>query len=589
MTHITPNKDEPFNTSEVSEELLMKHTKEIAKWTRLSGSKDEARSLEYVKNTLTDYEYDVHEYHFDSLVGYPKSAEMAVLKPGGKKFTGTTPALALSTPPRGVTANLTYVGKYDTHVSADLNGKIALIDGFSSPHLAKLSEVHGAVGQIFINDDHAHEGIVSLVWGTPTPETAHFLPKTPSISITRPEGEYLIRLLKKGSVKVRLKTRSLRRWKKIPVVTADLRGKEDDFVLFSGHIDSWYYGAMDNGTANATMLEVARIIAHHRDLLRRGLRLAFWSGHSHGRYSGSAWYADNFWEDLYLHCIAHVNIDSVGGIGATLLAGAYVMSEAKDFASSVVESVSGQKLVGRRFSRAGDQSFWGLGIPAMLMSLSEQPPGSSTAPSYVFGPNSGGLGWWWHIREDTVDKIDSTFLLRDAKIYVLLISKLCTQPILPFNYLATVGEIEQKLSELESQARGLFDLTPLIQRSKNLKDLVSKLNAQSAAVSQRIESRVDGGPGLDATVSKINTTIKLLGKFLIPVNYSKAGPFDHDLAGPITAVPVLDRMWELPTLKPNSDDFRFLSTRLKRESNKITYAFLEAERSITRLLQEVDS
>ena len=44
--------------------------------------------------------------------------------------------------------------------------------------------------------------------------------------------------------------------------------------------------------------------------------MAFWSGHSHGRYASSAWYADTFWHDLHERCVCHVNIDSVGAKGA---------------------------------------------------------------------------------------------------------------------------------------------------------------------------------------------------------------------------------------------------------------------------------
>jgi len=144
--------------------------------------------------------------------------------------------------------------------------------------------------------------------------------------------------------------------------------------MLSGHVDSWYYGAMDNGSANATMLEVVRLLARRRSALRRGLRVAFWSGHSHGRYAGSARYADHAWQDLHDHCVAHVNVDSTGGKGATVLTEGNSMAEMRSFASDVIEAVAGQRLSPRRFGRSGDQSFWGHGIPALLMTLSEQPP-----------------------------------------------------------------------------------------------------------------------------------------------------------------------------------------------------------------------
>ena len=79
----------------------------------------------------------------------------------------------------------------------------------------------------------------------------------------------LRRLAERGALRVRLTTEVDTRWRHIPVLTAELDGEEDNFVLFSGHIDYWHYGAMDNGTANATMMEVGRILANHRAALRR--------------------------------------------------------------------------------------------------------------------------------------------------------------------------------------------------------------------------------------------------------------------------------------------------------------------------------
>ena len=63
--------------------------------------------------------------------------------------------------------------------------------------------------------------------------------------------------------------------------------------------------------------------------MRRGLRLCFWSGHSHGRYSGSSWYADTRWEELSKRCVAHVNVDSTGAKGNTIMSDA--LSSAEDW------------------------------------------------------------------------------------------------------------------------------------------------------------------------------------------------------------------------------------------------------------------
>ncbi len=59
---------------------------------------------------------------------------------------------------------------------------------------------------------------------------------------------------------------------------AEIHGKSDKFVLFSGHVDSWYYGAMDNASANAVMIEVAKLFQTIPTFLREALGLHFGQG-----------------------------------------------------------------------------------------------------------------------------------------------------------------------------------------------------------------------------------------------------------------------------------------------------------------------
>jgi hypothetical protein len=60
-----------------------------------------------------------------------------------------------------------------------------------------------------------------------------------------------------------------------------------------GHYDSWDVGVGDNATGDAAMLEIACALWTHRDKLRSAAsRIAWWPGHSTGRFAGSTWYAD---------------------------------------------------------------------------------------------------------------------------------------------------------------------------------------------------------------------------------------------------------------------------------------------------------
>ena len=265
----------------VSAAELDRHLRAVAAEVRLSGSPEEARAFDYIEGELERFGYEVNRYQSEALIGYPVSASLHVLGDEPFEIHANGYSLSPGTGPEGVTGELVYVGAGQAadYVGVDVRGKIVLSDGLAMPGKARAASLAGAIGQIHVNDEHIHEMCLSPVWGTPTPETAPLLPDVPAVGVTRQDGERLKARLAAGPVTVRLVTEPYRAWTMIPTLTADLPGTEEDrFVLFSGHVDSWHLGVMDNGTANATQLEVARLLAERKDELRRGVRLAFWSG-----------------------------------------------------------------------------------------------------------------------------------------------------------------------------------------------------------------------------------------------------------------------------------------------------------------------
>ncbi|MGH7318217.1 MAG: M28 family peptidase, partial [Candidatus Rokuibacteriota bacterium] len=402
----------------VSGDFLTQHVRTIGAWERESGSPGEARAFDYIERMLKQYGLTVERREIEAYISLPQ--EGRVVLPDGAVVEGLTHAFSPSTD--GLEGEVVDVGEGNAEDYARVRaaGKIALVESLATPGKAWTAQEAGTIGQIFVNMDHLHNMIVTTVWGAPTPETASRVPRTPCLSIREVDARRLRGLLHRGPTRVSLFTRVRTGWTPIPHLVGHLDGQlEDRFVLFSGHVDSWHYGAMDNGTANATMLEVARLLGGRRDALRRGLRLAFWSGHSHGRYAGSTWYADHAWGELHRRCVLHLNVDSTGARGATDYSVFHATEEAQDFAEAVVRDVTGQEGHARRFSRAGDQSFWGIGVPSALMSLSgipKQDTELSRAMERLFG--TAGFPWWWHTREDTVDKIDPQILVLDTKVYV---------------------------------------------------------------------------------------------------------------------------------------------------------------------------
>ena len=592
----------PLSTEEhaladaVSTERLTESNRTIAQWVRLSGTPEEARAFDWLEGQLKAYGLETRRYGFPALVSWPESASLHVTTAGGKTeaIVCGTHGFATPTPERGLEGELVSVGRgtEEELATLDVRGKIVLVDGIAAPNRGLVVEAAGVAASVWVAGERLHERLMSPVWGTPTPETAHLLPRTPSISIKGPDGARIKEAMRGGPVRAKMVTKVFRGWKDLPALTGELRPPADGpeahtFVMLSGHVDSWYYGAMDNGSANATMLEVARLLAQRRSSLRRGLRVAFWSGHSHGRYAGSARYADHMWEDLHDHCVAHVNVDSTGGKGATVLSEGNSMAELRSFASDVIETIAGQRLSPRRYGRAGDQSFWGHGIPALLMSLSEQPAeAADPVLAALHHQNSGGrgkgggLGYWWHTPEDTLDKIDPAFLRRDTVIYTLLTYRLCASAILPLDYSAVVDELKEVVADLQAKAGDRFDLSPVAGRLAVLSWAVEKLQGRVLALQK---------PGVnDGAAGVVNRCLMELGRTLIPVNYTRSGQFDQDLAVPTQPVPGLQAVARLASMARESDESQFLVTRLARERNRVVHGLISATRAVEAALRALE-
>lgn len=548
----------------VSRPELERHLRSIASTVRLSGTPGEAVAFDYVESELRSFGFTVNRYEAECLIGYPIASSLRLVSPESAVIACNGYALTPATDESGIEGELIHIGSslatdYDEF---DARGKIVVVEGIAIEDAALAAAGAGAIGQIFINPDHIHEMCISPVWGAPLPETARLLPSVPAVGIARSDGVRLKQLMAAGDVRVRLSTQPYRGWTKIPTLTADLPGQEsDDFVLYSGHIDSWHYGAMDNGSANATQIEVGRLLSERRAELSRGVRIAFWSGHSHGRYAGSTWYADNHWQELHDRCVCHVNIDSVGAVGATILDRSSSMAGTYPFAKAVVKDTVEAELSFHRVGRSSDQSFWGHGIPSLFGAFSLRPgTGDDEAVSEIFGGVS--LGWWWHTAEDLIDKIDPEFLARDAGVYAETLWRLCTLERLPFDPSLEADEIAVTLERYHEAAGGVIDLERTAASARELAEAIRHVDASIL------------------TAAEENAFIKSLNQTLIPVNYTGNGPFHHDLAVETRPVAGLKDAGKLASLDPAGDDWHFLLTKLVRERNRVEHALREAAKSL---------
>jgi len=551
----------------VSTTALMAHVAEFAKRVKLSGTPDELASLAYVRAELDRFGYATTLILHDAYISLPGKAAVRI---DNRDVEAITHAFSRPSPPGGLSGRLVDIGDGakiaaqslaaqslagQSLAAQSLVGCVLLVDGIASPAVAALATRAGAAGVIQVSPHHhLHEMCISPVWGSPTSDTIDAMPNVVVTTISLADGTALRDRLRAGDAPHVLQFADVDTgWRKTPILVAEMSPPDAPpdapFVLFSGHHDTWYYGVMDNGTANATMLEVARLMAERRTEWQRGLRLCFWSGHSHGRYSGSSWYADEYWDELDRRCLAHVNIDSTGGIGATVMTESGVAAELAPLARDVIQAETGLTHEGRRGSRSSDMSFWGIGIPSMFGSLSHQPP----EPVKM----RNALGWWWHTPHDLIDKIDPDFLARDTRIFARTLWRLLSEPVVPIDPTAHADALLAELDQLQTALANRHDLTSLIDAAKTLRHGAARLADQS-------------------NPATINEAIRRVARALVPIDYTTGDRFRHDPALPQPAWPTLQPLRDLAKTQQDSEAAHLATPAATRARNRVLHALREA-------------
>ena len=346
----------------------------------------------------------------------------------------------------------------------------------------------------------------------------------------------------------------------LPVV--EIRGQEDadEFLLVHGHYDSWYEGIGDNATGDAALLELARVLWGLRDRLKRTVRIAWWPGHSTGRYAGSTWYADTFADELDEHCIAQLDIDSPGCAGATAYEEVMWMAEADAVCRSSIQDALGLPSTRVRPLRAGDYSFNQIGPTGLYMLLSNIPAEERQRRGYYAVGGCGG-NIAWHTVDDLMPVADLEILRRDLMVYLTTIVRILNAPLHPFDYAAAVDEMRR--GGRRSTRRRPPARSTSVPSSTTSRVLAGDIGAWRL----EMDARVAQAPGDHDLRRRTNAALRRIARLLVPLNYAKGERFDHDPALKFGTLPRLEAAASLPQapaeMKP------FAKVGLQREMNKV--------------------
>ncbi len=574
----------------ISKEVPWDLVTTFSKIVRESGTEGEWKAAHYIYDQLKSFGADVTMLKPELLISVPRGARLEVLSPaGGGTIRAKTPAFSL--PTTGVEADVVFLpapkverieDMFSTRgqsAETDIAGKIVISEGMSMPMRVRDHEKRGALAQIYVNPGQAiHEGICTSIWGTPTLSSLEQKPKSPIVCVNRPDGEKLIQLAQASKLRVRIETKLDEGWVQCPLNTVWIEGSEEPekFLLVHGHLDSWHEGIGDNATGDASLLELARVFTKHRGKLRRSLRICWWPGHSHGRYAGSTWFADEFARDLARNCVAQLDIDSPGCRDATeYFEDVMWMQEAESFCRDVIRDVTGKDSRGKRPLRAGDYSFNQIGLSGFFMLLSNIPTArrKELGYNYIVGGCGGNIAW--HTEDDLLPVADPEVLFTDINIYVSAISRVLNADVLPFEHSRAAREIREQLEKYQTSSKGHLDLSAAIDAASALEIMLQKFEATTKSAE----------PGEQR---EFNQAIMDIARLLVPVNYARGERFDHDPAVSLPPVPKLDRAPMLAELVGDHTLYRSLQTELVREKNKIVDS-LDSARVIAERLVNAQS
>jgi len=284
---------------------------------RFAGSASEHRGADFLVERAREYglqDIGLHEYPFTGWSRGPVRLE--ITSPVTRELT----AIALPyTPCADLEGEAIWVGEGEEEdfqrIGDGLAGKIAVSAAETSPGPGKRSShrrekfaraiAAGATAFLFVNQNPGGLAITgSLAAGFPA--------EIPGIGLPKESGEFIVRMLARGPVRLRLKIEG----SFYETVSKNVLGQvgptdqNGDFLLTGAHYDAHdiAVGALDNTAGTVVVLEAARALATVGDLLPMPIRVVFFAGEEIGLVG--AWnYASARQADLD-RCRFVLNVDS---------------------------------------------------------------------------------------------------------------------------------------------------------------------------------------------------------------------------------------------------------------------------------------
>jgi hypothetical protein len=547
--------------------------------SRLAGSAACWQAAGFVDEQLRAVGIKSELMEYRGLVSFPEKATLEIISPEYRAIPAHVLGHSVSTGTKPVEGELVDAGRgtWESCEEKDIAGKIAMTDlSYFPPRHEKqrIFAIQGALAGILLNwgnDDSKilPFGSVKPCWGNPTRVTMRTeMPAIPCLGISRADGLSLRKMCAGGRVKVRLTALCSNEWRPLRQAIGWVQGEggSREFAILGGHMDSWFgQAASDNASGNAIFLEIARVFQKHAAELKRNLAVGFWVGHETGTMIGSSHFVDTYWDELRENGVAYVQVDQPALKGTTEWE-TKSDYELHDYHAAVERCIlgSGWHFGWKRFTKLGDASFFGVGVPGIVGRS-----GFPTATVQAWG--NANLGWWHHSIENTMDVLDRELLGVHLKVYMGYLWGILTAPILPNRFTPTVKQMVDRLNELEPQGEpvklaGAMQIAKEALRAAERLDTAVDVWRQQADVPKEIEQTVNG-------------TLKGLSRILVPLGGTVAGTYGQDPYGLSAQSTLLPGLYDLPrmnSLPPQAEEREMLFRELIRQRNRLADSMREA-------------
>jgi len=409
-------------------------------WGRVGGSRAERSAAEYVAAALSGF--GIEDVSMVDVPGReqwrPTDWDLTLI--GDTAFGAGTADITLhsafpaqfsaAASSDGLEAELVWVGlgRPADLVGRDLRGKVAVLHSVMQPN----TFFHSARG---VAEDLAEAGARGVIIAMEAPGNHQYAledtgsQRIPSFIVGGADGAFLRAVLGKGqsvSVRMRLATETTADWATQNVI-ARIPGTGDGVVIVIAHLDAYFYGANDNASGVATLLNLAEYFSAKTTPRLDSTLVLIATGAHHDESIGVAHFIDNNADTLARSTLV-LNVEHTASIMSTyrgpLRIGRFtvpsqVTTANTDGVRDLMMSRKDPALVAL-FAEAIDR--YGLVVSP---DISRRPTGDAfrfvAAGQTVVQLLESNI--WFHSTGDTSDSITPQGLERTARAYAWLLSR----------------------------------------------------------------------------------------------------------------------------------------------------------------------